>query len=96
MKTIELEEATDSLSAYAKRFRRQPLIVTLKGRPMAALTPIGPRTDLENLAVANDPRFRALIERSRRLYPGGSGIAAAEVRRSLASPAGPLRRRPTK
>lgn len=96
MRTIELDEATDSLSAYARRIRRQPLIVTLRGRPVAALTPIGPHTDLESLAVANDPRFRAMIERSRRLYPAGSGIDAAEVRRRLASRAAAPRRRPAR
>jgi hypothetical protein len=60
------------------------------------LTPIGPHTDLENLVVSNDRRFRALIERSRRLYPSGSGVDAAEVRRRLASPAGARRRRPAR
>ena len=96
MRTIELDEATDTLSAYARRIRRQPLIVTLKGKPVAALTPIGPHTDLENLVVANDARFRALIERSRRLYPSGSGVDSAEVRRTLARPARGRRGRSTR
>jgi hypothetical protein len=39
--------------------------VTIKGKPVAVLTPIGPHTDLENLAVSDDPQFRALIQRSR-------------------------------
>jgi hypothetical protein len=59
---------------------------------VAALTPIGPQTDLENLAVSNDPEFRALIERSRRLYPSGSGLTTAEVRRKLRSVRRPGRR----
>ena len=61
-------------------------------RPVAALTPIGSQTDLENLAVSNDPEFRALIERSRRLYPAGSGLTTAEVRRKLRSTRRPGRR----
>ncbi len=52
---------------------------------MAALTSIGSQTDLDNLAVSNDPEFRALIERSRRLYPAGSGLTTAEVQRRLRS-----------
>jgi hypothetical protein len=59
---------------------------------VAALTPIGSQTDLENLAVSNDPEFRALIERSRRLYPAGSGLTTAEVRRKLRSTRRPGRR----
>jgi len=42
-----------------------------------------PHIDLENLAVSNDPQFRALIERSRRRHPAGSGLTSAEVRRKL-------------
>jgi hypothetical protein len=58
-------------------------VVTLRGKPVAVLTPIGPDTDLENLAVANDRGFRALIRRSRRRHPPGSGLTTAEVRRKL-------------
>jgi prevent-host-death family protein len=83
MKTIEMAEATGSLSDYARKSRHQALIITVKGRPVAALTPIGSRTDLENLAVSNDPRFRALIARSRRKYPAGRGLTTREVRRRL-------------
>ncbi len=74
--------------------RRETLLVTRKGRTVAALTPIGPQTDLENLAVSHDPEFRALtlIERSRRLYPAGSGLTTAEVRRKLRGARRPGRR----
>ncbi len=83
MKTIEISEAKESLSTYARKARREPLIVTVKGKPVAALYAIGSVTDLENLAVSNDPEFKALIERSRRLYPAGSGLSTNEVRRRL-------------
>ena len=84
MKTIEMAEATEPLSEYVRRTRRETLIVTRNGRPVAVLTPIGTRSDLENLAVSDDPEFRALIERSRRLYPPGSGLSTAEVRARFA------------
>ena len=83
MKTIEMAEATESLSKYARESRHETLVVTRRGRPVAALTPIGTQTDLENLEVSNDPEFRAFIERSRRLFPAGTGLAAPEVRRRL-------------
>lgn len=83
MKTIELADATEALAKYARRARREPLIVTLKGKPVAALTAITSTTDLENLAVSNDPAFNAFMERSRRLYPPGTGLSTAEVRRRL-------------
>ena len=84
MKTIEMGEATASLRDYARRARRETLVVTLRGKPIAALTPIGPHTDLENLAVSSDPGFRALIARSRRRHPAGTGLTTAEVRGKLA------------
>jgi len=83
MKTIELAKATEALSKYARKARRGPLIVTVNGKPVAALTAIASTTDLENLAVSNDPGFKALIERSRRLYPAGTGLSTTEVRRRL-------------
>lgn len=92
MKTIEMAEATEPLAKYAAGSRRETLVVTRKGRPVAALTPIGSQTDLENLAVSADPEFRSFIERSRRLYSAGSGLTTDEVRRKLRTARRPSRR----
>ncbi len=72
MKTIEMAEATAPLAEYARKARRETLVVTLQEHPVAVLAPISWQTDHENLAVSNDPAFRELIERSRRRYPAGS------------------------
>ena len=84
MKTIEMAEATAPLAEYARQARREALVVTLKGRPVAVLAPIAGQKDHENIAVSSDPAFRELIERSRRRYPAGSGLTADAVRRRLA------------
>ena len=83
MKTIEMADATAPLRQYARAALRETLVVTIKGKPVAALTPIGPYTDLENLTVSNDRQFRALIQRSRRRHPAGSGLTTAQVRGKL-------------
>jgi hypothetical protein len=83
MKTIEMSEATAPLQEYARNARRESLVVTLKGKPVAVLTAVGSQSDLENLAVSSDPQFRALIERSRRRHPAGTGLTTEEVRRKL-------------
>jgi hypothetical protein len=44
-----------------------------------------PITDLENSAVTTSREFRALIVRSRRAHPAGTGRTTAEVRRALAT-----------
>ena len=56
--------------------------------------------DLETVRLSSDPRFIALIERSRALYKPGSGIPLEEIRRKygLAPKAGrkPARKRARK
>ena len=51
MKTVEVAEATEALSAYARRVRREPRVVTRRGKPVLALVPLTD-TDRENLAVS--------------------------------------------
>ncbi len=84
MKTMDVADATAPLAEYARRNRRQTLVLTRGGKPYAALTPISTPTDLENLKVSSSPAFRALIERSRRETPPGTGLTTQEVRRVLA------------
>jgi hypothetical protein len=61
-------------------------------RKAAVATKIGSQTDLENILVSNDPGFKALIERSRRLHPPGTGLTSDEVRKRLAIPRRKARR----
>ncbi len=83
MKTVEISEATSPLSDYARGVAEETVVVTRKGRPVAALVKVGAHTDLENLKVTTDPRFMDMIERSRRLHPAGAGFTTAEVRAQL-------------
>jgi antitoxin (DNA-binding transcriptional repressor) of toxin-antitoxin stability system len=96
MKTMDVDEASAPLAEYARKNRRQTLLLTRNGKPYAALTPISTPTDLENLKVSSSAAFRALIARSRRRNPPGSGMSTEEVRRALARrrTRRPLRARP--
>lgn len=80
MKTLEMSEATGELSSYAEQVREEPVIVTRRGKPVMALVSIE-NADLETVSLSTDPRFLALIERSRALFPTGEGIPLDEVRR---------------
>ena len=55
-----------------------------------ALMPIE-NADLETVSLSTDPRFIALIERSRALYKPGTGIPLEEIRRKYG-----LERKPRK
>lgn len=62
MKTIEMAEAKDVLSSYAKRLRRQPLVLTRGGRPVAAVVPLN-ANDWEDFVVAQHPGFLKVLRR---------------------------------
>jgi prevent-host-death family protein len=79
MMRVEMAEATASLGDYTKKARRGPVIVTQRGRPIAALTALD-ANDWEDLIVSTDPRFVALITRSRSLHKPGTGTPLEEIR----------------
>ena len=82
MKTIEVTEATAPLGEYAKNIDGEPVILTVKGKPVAALVPIE-STDLESVTLSTDPEFLTLIERSRIRQKSEGGISSAEMRLRL-------------
>ncbi len=83
MKLLELEEAKGSLSDYARKNRRDAVVVTRKGKPMSALVPLDSRADLERLSLSTNPRFRAILERSRAEVRAGKVTSSAEIRREF-------------
>ncbi len=83
MKTVEMSEATGSLSEYARKARKETLVVTRRGKPVVALVAVQDE-DLESLSLAENPGFMALIERSRARCKPGQGISTEEMRRRLA------------
>jgi antitoxin (DNA-binding transcriptional repressor) of toxin-antitoxin stability system len=78
MKTIDVAEATDTLSDYARKGLKEAVVVTRRGKPLLALTPIR-RGDWES--VATNPKFRAIIERSRKSRR--PGLSTQQMRRRL-------------
>lgn len=82
MKTLELAEATASLSEYTKRLDNEPLILTKNGEPVAALVALKDN-DLETLLLAMNSRFSDIIERSRTRLKKEGGISSEEMRQRL-------------
>ena len=85
MKTVEMADATASLSDYARKARKQTLIVTRRGKPVAALMPVDAYTDLENLVVTTHPAFHAIMERSEARYGAEGGLSTEQVRAHVAA-----------
>jgi antitoxin (DNA-binding transcriptional repressor) of toxin-antitoxin stability system len=80
MKTIDVADATETLSDYARKGLKEALVVTRRGRPLMALTPIR-KGDWESIAIATNQKFLAIIERSRRSHR--PGLSTEEMRRRL-------------
>ena len=85
MRTIELDKATAPLRTYAEGAQRELLVVTRRGKPMAAIVPVG-GYDLESLSLSTNPRFLEIIAESRKRLEEEGGISIEEVRRRLKIP----------
>lgn len=82
MKMLELVEATAPLAEYARGVSQEPVILTVKGKPVAALVSIE-NADVETVTLSTHPYFLALIGRSRARQKAEGGIPSAEMRRRL-------------
>ena len=82
MKTIEVTKAKLPLSDYTKDVKKEPVIVTAGGIPIAALVSIS-NADIETVSLSNNPKFLDLIERSRVRQKSEGGISTEEMRRRL-------------
>ena len=84
MRTIDISEATNPLSEYAREVANDPLVVNAGGKPVAALVAIE-NSDLETVSLSTNPDFIDIIERSRARYQAEGGISNDEMRRRLGS-----------
>lgn len=80
MKTVEIAAATGLLSEYVSQVRKEPLVLTRRGKPVAAVVSIR-GMDLETLSLSSNRDFIAIIERARTRYKVEGGISLREMRR---------------
>lgn len=82
MKTLEIAEATRTLSEYASEARKNPLVVMRRGKPVAALVPLN-QDEWEDFVVSTHPKFIDVIERSRASYKAHGGIPLEDIEREF-------------
>lgn len=80
MKRVALTDATRALADYVRETRQETLVVTRRGKPMAAVVPLR-GVDLESLAVSTNPDFIALIAHARARFQKTGGISLEEMKR---------------
>ena len=78
MKTIDIGEASDTLTEYLKQARTEPVVFTDKGTPTAVILTLA-NADLETVALSTNPEFIALIERSRASQGGGRDLCRRDA-----------------
>jgi antitoxin (DNA-binding transcriptional repressor) of toxin-antitoxin stability system len=82
MKTLEVADAIAPLSEYALDLNNESMILTVDGRPVAALVAID-NADLETAFLSTNAQFMALIERARSRHKTEGGVSAQEMRQRL-------------
>ena len=82
MKVLRMTEATGSLAEYARHVDDEPVVVTVSGRPVAALVAVS-NVDAETISLSTNPKFLAILERSRARERREGGISSKEMRRRL-------------
>lgn len=80
--TIELRDATHPLATYAEAIEQGSIIITVNGRPIAAIVAL-PNTDSETVALSENLEFLRLIERSRERHKNDGGMSSSEMRQRL-------------
>ena len=63
-----------TLKHYLKESQEGPVIVTRNGKAVAVLLAVTDDDELERLVLAHSPKFRAILEKSRRQIEETGGI----------------------
>ena len=84
MKTVDIKQATAPLADYAHEVKEEPVIVTMDGKPIAALVPLE-NAGWETVRLSTHPQFLTLIERSRSRHKAQGGVSSADMRRHVGS-----------
>ena len=92
MKEIELASAVRSLADYAAGLGDDILLVTKRRRPVAVVVPLK-NVDREQVMLSYDPKFLAIIEKSRADIAAGRTTTLEEVKEALKTMPAPRKRK---
>lgn len=78
MKRLEISEATEKLADYIRQLDEEPVVITDGGQVLAVLVAT-PNSDWESVSLSLNPKFLAIIERSRRRQDRDGGIPLEQI-----------------
>lgn len=79
MKKLDIRRAKDSLEHYASVLNGGTLLLTRRGRPVAALVGFDGEMDDESAALSVNPRFLQILQESRESLAREGGIPHDEI-----------------
>ncbi len=82
MKTVAVEDTMLTAEDLVTMAQHEVVILTRKGNPLVAVKNLSD-SDWESVSLANNAKFVALIEDSRRAYREQGGISLDEIRKTL-------------
>jgi len=82
MKTLDVEKATAPLAQYVRGVKKEPVIVTAHGKPVAVLVYIA-SADVERATLSTHPKLLAILKHSLARLKAEGGISSREMRRRL-------------
>ena len=74
MRIVSVGEIKAKLSAYLRASRRGPVVVTRNGKAVAVLLSVDSDDELEDIVLANSPKFQAVVAKARDQLARGEGI----------------------
>ena len=74
MRIVSVAEIKAKLSAYLRASRRGPVVVTRNGKAVAVLLSVDSDDEVEDIVLANSPKFRAVVTEARDQLARGEGI----------------------
>ncbi len=74
MRIAPVAEVKAKLSAFLKASRRGPVVVTRNGKAVAVLLSVDSDDELEDIVLANSPKFQAAVAKARDQLARGEGI----------------------
>ena len=85
MRIASLANVKAQLSAYIQQCEAEgPVVITRNGKAVAVLLAPDDDDDLEGLILSRSPRFRAIIEKSRKSFAAGKGLSHKEFWKTVA------------
>jgi prevent-host-death family protein len=73
MKLVSLTDAKARLSRYVKASKKEPIVLTRKGKPQAVIYGMD-EDDLERLKMANSPQLQKILAAANRRIDKTGGI----------------------